>query len=253
MTTRFADTVVLIAGAATGIGAATARAFAAEGATLVLTTHNTPADPLAQECVSLGAAGASTIGLDVADEESVKAAVDGVMERHGRLDVAFNNAGILPRTAPLTETTTEDFDWTMAADLRGVFFSLKYEILAMLKAGNGGSIINTASVAGVIADPGMAPYVAAKHGVIGLSKAAALEYAPQGIRINAVAPGLVTTPMTAGWLSQPAFQALVPTWNALSRPGRPEEIAGIILYLADPANSFTTGQTFIVDGAQTAH
>ncbi|MDR1798434.1 MAG: SDR family oxidoreductase, partial [Bifidobacteriaceae bacterium] len=158
-----------------------------------------------------------------------------------------------PVTADLVDHTTEDFDWTIADDLRGVFFAMKYEILQMKAQGHGGSIINTSSVAGVIADPGMAPYVAAKHGVIGLSKAAALEVAKDNIRVNAISPGLVETPMTEGWLSQKFFQDWLPTWNSFGRPARPEEIAGIVLYLADPANTFTTGQNFLIDGAQTAH
>ncbi|MDR1825899.1 MAG: SDR family oxidoreductase [Bifidobacteriaceae bacterium] len=253
MTKKFEDTVVLIAGAATGIGAATALAFAKEGATLVLTTHKKPADEVAAQCLELGAKAASTVLYDVAEEESSKSLVATIVERYGKLDVAFNNAGILPVTADLVDQTTEDFDWTIAADLRGVFFAMKYEILQMKAQGTGGSIINTSSVAGVIADPGMAPYVAAKHGVIGLSKAAALEVAKDGIRVNAISPGLVETPMTAGWLSQKFFQDWLPTWNSFGRPARPEEIAGIVLYLADPANTFTTGQNFLIDGAQTAH
>jgi NAD(P)-dependent dehydrogenase (short-subunit alcohol dehydrogenase family) len=169
-----------------------------------------------------------------------------------RLDVAFNNAGSLPMTKPLAEFTAEEFDKTMSVDLRGTFLAMKYEITQMIKNG-GGSIINTGSVVSVVADPGMAPYVAAKHGVLGLTRGAALEYASQGIRINVVSPGLVETPMTARWLADPDFRALVTGQNAIHRPGRPEEISGMVLYLASDDASFTTGGVFLVDAGQTAH
>jgi NAD(P)-dependent dehydrogenase (short-subunit alcohol dehydrogenase family) len=122
----------------------------------------------------------------------------------------------------------------------------------MLAAG-GGAIVNTASIAGLVADPGMAAYVAAKHGVIGLTKAGAIDYATRGIRINALAPGLIETPMTRPWFDDPAFRAQLPRFNPMGRAGMPEEIAGMALFLCSPLASFATGQTFVVDGAQTAH
>jgi NAD(P)-dependent dehydrogenase (short-subunit alcohol dehydrogenase family) len=131
------------------------------------------------------------------------------VETFGALDCAFNNSGILPPTKPLAETEASDFDKVIAVDLRGVFLCMKYEIRQMLKAG-GGTIVNTASVAGIVGDPGMSPYVAAKHAVIGLTKAAAVDYATRGIRINAVVPGLVEPPMTAGCLKDPAYRQSQP-------------------------------------------
>ncbi|MDR1634515.1 MAG: SDR family oxidoreductase [Bifidobacteriaceae bacterium] len=250
MSDRFAGKVVLIIGAATGIGKAAALAFAREGAKLVLSAYRTPPDVVDE----INAAGgvASAVRLDVGDEESVKNAVATVVERHGRLDVAFNNAGSLPVTKPLADFTAEEFEHTLRVDLKGAFLAMKYEIQQMLLNG-GGSIINTGSVVSVVADPGMAPYVAAKHGVLGLTRGAAWEYAEQGIRINVLAPGLVETPMTARWLADPDFRALVHSYNAVHRHSQPEEIAGMVLYLASDEASFTTGGVFLVDGGQTAH
>ena len=140
----------------------------------------------------------------------------------------------------------------IAVDLTGVFLSLRAEIAHMLTSG-GGAIVNTASVAGVVADPGMSPYAAAKHGVVGLTKAAALDYASHGIRVNAIAPGLVETPMTRGWLDNPALHDVVVAMNQFGRPAQPEEIAGIVLFLASPLASFVTGGVYVVDAGQTAH
>ena len=187
-----------------------------------------------------------TVAADV--ERLVKTAVD----TYGGLHVAFNNAGILPPTGPLLDQTEADWDKTIAVDLKGVFLALKYEIAHMVTAG-GGAIVNTASIAGVIADPGMAPYVAAKHGVIGLTKAAALDYATAGIRVNALAPGLVATGMTKGWLDDPEMRKVVVAGSQLGRPAEPEEIAGMVLYLTSDLASFATGGVYVVDGGQTAH
>lgn len=190
----FTDKVVLITGGATGIGRATALAFARQGAKVVIGD----VDDRAGETVRLiqDEGGTATfVRTDVTRSAEVEALVATAVETYGGLHVAFNNAGILPPTGPLLDQSEEDFDKTIDVDLKGVFLALKHEVAHMV-ANGGGSIINTASIAGIVADPGMSPYVAAKHGVVGLTKAVALDYAADGVRVNALAPGLVETPIT---------------------------------------------------------
>lgn len=247
----FSDKVVLITGGATGIGRATAQAFAKHGAKVVIGD----VDDRAQETVELIEADGGTamfVRTDVTSASDVQALVRAAVDTYGGLHVAFNNAGILPPTGPLLEQSEEDFDKTIAVDLKGVFLALKYEVEHMAAHG-GGSIINTASVAGLIADPGMAPYVAAKHGVVGLTKAVALDHAADGIRVNALAPGLVDTPMTKVWQEDAAIWDQVAASNTFKRAAAPEEIAGTVLYLASDMSTFTTGTVAVVDAGQTAH
>jgi NAD(P)-dependent dehydrogenase (short-subunit alcohol dehydrogenase family) len=247
----FTDQVVVITGAATGIGRATALEFATHGARVVIGD----VDPRAEETVGLiRQAGCEAIFVrtNVSDDADVQGLVKAAVDNYGRLDVAFNNAGILPPTGALLEQTLDDWNRTLAVDLTGVFLSMKHELTHMLTVGRG-TIINTASVAGVIADPGMAPYAAAKHGVVGLTKAAALDYATAGVRINALAPGLVETPMTSTWLADPEMRETVLANTPMKRPATPAEIAGTVLFLASPAASYTNGAVIIVDGGQTAH
>jgi len=246
----FTDKVVLITGAATGIGRATAQAFAANGARVVIGDIDDRADETVRLITEAGGE-ATFVRTDVTSDEDVAALVKAAVDTYGGLHVAVNNAGLLPPTAPLTEQTVEDFDKVVAIDLKGVFLSLKHEITHMAAHG-GGAIVNTASIAGVIADPGMAPYVAAKHGVVGLTRAAALDYASAGVRVNAVAPGLTETAMTRGWLDDPEMREVVVAASKLGRPAQPEEIAGMILYLSSDLASFTTGSVHVVDGGQTA-
>lgn len=247
----FTGKVALVTGGATGIGRATSLAFARQGATVVIGDI----DDRAAETVSLIEQAGGTgrfVRTDVTVASEVERLVATAVDTYGGLHVAFNNAGILPPTGPLLEQTEADWDRTIAVDLKGVFLALKYEIAHMVEHG-GGAIVNTASVAGVIADPGMAPYVAAKHGVIGLTKAAALDYATAGVRVNALAPGLVATGMTKGWLDDPEMRKVVVAGSQLGRPAEPEEIVGMVLYLTSDLASFTTGGVYVVDGGQTAH
>ena len=246
----FTGKVVLVTGGGTGIGQAAAVAFARLGASVVIAGRSNADETLLliKEAGGEAMFVRGDVGVAVDVQHVIKATVDA----YGRLDVAFNNAGLLPATAPLADQTEEDFDKIIATDLKGVFLCMKYEIREMLKGG-GGSIINNGSVVSLVADPGMAPYAAAKHGVAGLTKGAALEYAKQNIRVNAIAPAFVGTPMTAGWLADPEMRELVKSFNAAGRVADPEEIVGIVLLLASPMGSFMTGGVYPVDGGQTAH
>jgi NAD(P)-dependent dehydrogenase (short-subunit alcohol dehydrogenase family) len=248
----FSDKIVLITGGSTGIGRATALAFGRAGAAVVLASRDAEdGDEVARLIEKEGGRAVHQV-TDVSDDEQVAALVRTTVDTFGGLDIAFNNAGTLPPTGALADQTLQDWDRTIAVDLTGVFYSLRHEIPAMIRGG-GGAVINTASVAGVIADPGMSPYVAAKHGVIGLTKAAAMDYARDGIRVNAIAPGLVRTPMIEGWLADPEMRETVLDFSPQHRVSEPEEIAGVVLYLASDSASFITGSVTTIDGGQTAH
>jgi len=191
------------------------------------------------------------VRTDVRDAEQVKNLVAMAVDRYGGLNCAFNNAGVLPAMAMLADTEESAFDQTFAVDVKGVFLAMKYEIQQLLKTG-GGVIVNSASIAGLIAERGISSYVAAKHAVIGLSKSAAVEYASQGIRINAIAPGLVQTPMTKQWYDDPQMRGFFVANTPLGRFAQPEEIANVVLFLCSNLPSFVAGETFVVDGGYTA-
>ncbi|MCL2781947.1 MAG: SDR family oxidoreductase [Actinomycetia bacterium] len=246
----FTGKVALVTGGRSGIGQATAVAFARNGAKVVV-NGRTNADETMEQIKEIGGEAIFVPG-DVSKLEDVQNLINTTVETYGRLDIAFNNAGLLPVTAPLVEQTVEDFDKIIAVDLRGVFLCMKYQIPEMLKVG-GGSIINCGSVVSTVADPGMAPYAAAKHGVAGLTKGAALEYAKAGIRANVVCPAFTETGMTSVWLADPEFTEVVKSFNAQGRVATPDEITWFVMLLASDWGSFMTGGVYAMDGGQTAH
>lgn len=241
----------MVTGAANGIGLACAQAFAKAGATVVLVDIN---DPVSQteELVAQGY-DAVSYQCDVSDTEAVKVMVDWIVNRYGRLDAALNNAGIQTPQRPMAEITDAEFDRTVAVDLKGVWNCMRYEILQMLKQG-GGAIVNTSSQGGVTGFPGQAAYIACKHAVIGLTRTAAIDYAAQNVRINAVCPGVIRTPMAEELMRRnPALEQELVRDIPAGRLGKPEEIANAVLWLCSPQASFVDGHALLVDGAFSIH
>ena len=229
MTFDFSGKVALVTGGGRGIGRATALLFARNGAKVVIGDLD-PAGMETVEAIKQGGGNAVFVQTDVRTEEAVRGLVATTVNTYGALHYAFNNAGILPPTATLAETNESTFEEVIAVDLKGVFLCMKHEIQHMLQNG-GGSIVNNASIAGMIAESGISAYVAAKHGVIGLTKAAAIEYAAHGIRINALAPGFVETAMTKAWFDDPNIRRYFVANTPIGRVAQPEEMAGMVLFL----------------------
>lgn len=248
---RFENKTALITGGATGIGRATATAFAANGAKVMIGDI----DERAEETVSIikqSGGEADFIKTDVTNGDQVRALITGCLTRFGSMDVAFNNAGVLPPPRLLHEVPDEEMNWAIDVDFKGVWYAMQAEIKHFLEVG-GGAIVNTASVGGLIADPNMAIYCAMKHAVVGLTKGAAVDYAKQNIRVNAIAPGFVVTPMTQHWADSEEFTKAFYAQNVSGRSALPEEIAGTVLHLCSDEASFVNGAIWAIDGGQTAH
>ena len=244
--------VVLITGAGSGIGRASAVTFGREGAKVMVADIVVEGGEETVQLVKNAGGEASFVKVDVSNAADVEAMVNKVVEVYGRIDCAHNNAGIEGQLASTSEYAEEMFDKVIAINLTGVWLCMKYEIPHMLKQGSG-AIVNTASGAGLVGVAGMSAYVASKHGVVGLSKTAALEYAKSGIRVNAVCPGLIQTPMVERLTNaQPQLGEALVAAEPIGRTGRPEEIAESVVWLCSDAASFVTGHAMSVDGGYVA-
>ncbi|MFF0771173.1 SDR family NAD(P)-dependent oxidoreductase [Nonomuraea wenchangensis] len=248
----FTGQVAFVTGAGSGMGLATARAFAESGAAVALT--DVDAEALDAAAKDLAGAGHRVLALtcDVGDEEQVAAAVDRTVETFGRLDMAYNNAGIQIPPCDAADEPVEGFDRVNAVNLRGVWASMKHELRHMRARGSG-AIVNCSSLGGLVGLPGRASYHATKHGVIGLTKSAAIEYAPRGIRINAVCPGTIDTPMVSDMIAKGELDRAEAEANQpINRLGTAEEIAQAVLWLCSPGAGFVVGVALPVDGGYVA-
>ncbi|ANH67277.1 SDR family oxidoreductase [Mitsuaria sp. 7] len=244
-TYNFNGQVALVTGASSGLGLATAQAFAQSGAAVALVDRDAVRVAAAARTLTDAGHRAIAIVCDVSDEAQAKAAVEHTVSEFGRLDMAYNNAGILGPMCEMSEETVEGFDATQAVNLRGVWAFMKHELLQMKKQGSG-AIVNCSSLGGLVGLSGRAAYHASKHGVIGLTKSAALDVASRGIRVNAVCPGCIETPM--GDEIDPAAMTAFLKLQPIGRMGRPEEVAAAVLWLCSPAASMVLGVALPVDG-----
>jgi len=251
MTTDRSDRkVALVTGAGSGIGKATAAAFIADGYTVALLDRN--ADAGRAVAAKLGETGECLfIACDVTNDDEVRAAIDRTMAAYGRLDAAFNAAGIDGAKGAMTDAAmVENWHRVIAVNLTGVWQCMRHEVQAIVASG-GGAIVNCASIAGLVGAPELPAYVAAKHGVIGLTKSAALEFARQGVRINAVCPGIIDTPMTRLGSTPSELEATI-EYTPIGRMGTPEEIADAVVWLSGRGSSYVVGQALAIDGAWTS-
>ena len=251
MNISFEDKVALVTGAGSGLGLATAKAFAESGASVVLADWNEESVRSAVKDLTAHGHKVLPINCDVANDAEVEAMVAQTVATFGKLDAAYNNAGVQNVLAETADAPREDFDRVMAINLRGVWSCMKCELRQMLTQGSG-AIVNCSSIGGLVAGPKRGTYQASKHGVIGLTKSAALDYAARGIRINAVCPGIIHTSMLDTMMATQADALNEMLKNVpIGRLGRPEEIASAVLWLCSPAASFMVGHALAIDGGYT--
>jgi len=241
----FTDKVVLVTGGGSGIGLASARAFAAAGAKVIIADLSRENGEAAGESLRAAGRRAEFVRVDVADEAAVIALIDHIRSTYGRLDIAHNNAGIEAKTVPLAEVPSDNWRKVIDVNLSSVFYCLKAQIPVMVAQG-GGAIVNTASAAGLIGGFNLSVYTAAKHGVVGLTKAAAMDYATKGVRINALCPGAIDTPFLTQ-LPAPFLNRLIFA-TPMTRLGTPEEMAQAVMWLCSDGSSYITGHSLAVDG-----
>src|SRR5437867_1026759 len=250
MNLSFENKVAVVTGAGSGIGLATAKAFAESGASIVLADWNEESVRSAAKDLTAHGHKALPIRCDVANDAEVEAMVAQTVATFGRLDAAYNNAGVQNVLAETADAPREDFDRVMAINLRGVWSCMKFELRQMRKQGSG-AIVNCSSLGGIVGGNRRGTYHAAKHGVIGFTKSAALEYATRGIRVNAVCPGMIQTPMSDKMIAEgqgEELNAMLKAYVPMGRMGHPEEIADAVLWLCSSAASYVTGQSISIDG-----
>jgi NAD(P)-dependent dehydrogenase (short-subunit alcohol dehydrogenase family) len=251
MSGRFAGRGILVTGAGSGIGRAAAQLFAKDGGRLIVVDQDEGEAEATATSIREAGGEALALGADVSREADCRAMVERALDAYGRLHVAFNNAGV--GASGFAVADEEEVTWSRLIDvnLKGIFLGMKYQIPAMIGAG-GGAIVNTASVAGLVGERGIGAYSASKHGVVGLTRTAALDYIGQGVRINAVCPGATRTRLLANWFQDPQVEAFILSRHPIGRIAEPEEIARVVLFLASDDASYIVGQAIAVDGGLTA-
>jgi NAD(P)-dependent dehydrogenase (short-subunit alcohol dehydrogenase family) len=246
------DSTAIVTGGGSGIGRKAAMRFGEEGANVVVADVDVDGSEETAELVREAGGDATVVETDVSDPDDVEAMVETAVETYGGLDFAFNNAGIEGESEPAGEHPLDNWEQVIDVNLKGVFLGMKYEIPAMLESG-GGSIVNTSSIAGVVGFPDLSPYVASKHGVIGLTKTAAIEYSGEGVRVNAISPGVIDTPMVQrSEEDDPETMEQTKAATPIGRLGQPEEIGDAAVWLCSDDASFVTGETLVIDGGYVA-